>query len=227
VRVALIPARGGSKRIPKKNIVPFAGKPMISHAIELVQSTKLFDRIIVSTDNEEIAALARQYGAETPFMRPEKESDDFATMTDVLLHFTEWLDKEKLAVNEILCVFPATPLLQKEDIITGLNRMKELKASGAFTVCPFPSKIQRALKINNEGSLSFINSEFEFTRTQDLEESFFDAGQFYWINKNDFQKEKKLVMAKSAPVIIEQLRAIDIDTPEDLLVAETLYKAFK
>lgn len=171
MNVAIIPARGGSKRIPRKNIKEFCGKPMIAWSIEAAQQSGVFDRIIVSTDDEEIAEVARKYGAEVPFMRPEELSNDFAGTIPVIHHATDWLINHGGAVDFVCCIYATAPFIRPADIVRGLATLREQQGDYAFTVSKFPYPIQRALKVSSEQHISMFSPDMFHVRSQDLEES--------------------------------------------------------
>ncbi|QOV62492.1 pseudaminic acid cytidylyltransferase [Kosakonia pseudosacchari] len=225
MNVAIIPARGGSKRIPHKNIKEFCGKPMIAWSIEAAQQSGVFDRIIVSTDDEKIAAVARQYGAEVPFMRPEELSNDFAGTIPVIRHATEWLSNQGCIVDFVCCIYATAPFIQFEDIVHGLHIIREQQSDYAFTITRFPYPIQRALKVSDEQRISMFSPEMFHVRSQDLEESWHDAGQFYWGTSTAWLNEKPIFSADSRAIELPRERVQDIDTPEDWQVAEWLFKA--
>jgi pseudaminic acid cytidylyltransferase len=225
--VAIIPARGGSKRIPNKNIKLFSGQPIISYSIKAAQATGLFDRIIVSTDSREIAEVAKACGAEVPFTRPAKLSDDFTATAPVLLHALNWLDEHRFAANYFCCIYATAPFVQPEYIVKGLNLLKSKKATTAFSVTTFPYPIFRALKIGARGRVEMFWPEHENSRSNDLPKSYHDAGQFYWGNTKKFMKAKALFSSDAVPVIIPRYLVQDIDTLEDWKTAEKMYSAMQ
>ena len=219
MNVAIIPARGGSKRIPRKNIKSFHGKPLIAYSIEVALASKLFDRVIVSTDDEEIATIAREYGAEVPFMREDTLSDDYSSSMDV---FEDAISKIKDV--EFACMIYATaPLLQTEYLQEGFEKLRHSDAINAFSATSMPFPIQRTFKINNDGRCEMFTPEHFLTRSQDLEEAYQDAGQFYW--KRIGKKSEEIMFSKeSIPVILPRHLVQDIDTMEDWQRAELLYQ---
>ncbi|MDM8542138.1 pseudaminic acid cytidylyltransferase [Desulfococcaceae bacterium HSG9] len=225
--VAIIPARGGSKRIPKKNVRLFAGKPIIAYSIEAARKTGLFDKIIVSTDSDEIAAVAESYGAEVPFRRPKELADDFTATAPVLVNALEWLDQRDCHVKYFCCIYATAPFVQPGYIRKGFELLAENNAVTAFTVTSFPSPVFRALKINKEGCVSMFWPEHENSRSNDLPEAYHDAGQFYWGYTRKFMQEKRLYAKFSVPVILPRHLVQDIDTPEDWETAERMYQAFQ
>lgn len=221
----MIPARGGSKRIPRKNIRPFAGKPAIAYAIEAAKNAGLFDRIIVSTDDDEIAAIAQQYGAEVPFRRPADIANDHATTLDVIKHTVDWAEGEGIPLEALCCIYPINPLLHPEDIQAAYKIFKEADAGYCFPVTAFPSPIQRAIKKRADGRLEMFNPEAFNTRSQDLEPAYHDAGQFYWGKPETFKQKIPIFSAEAVPLPIPSWRVVDIDTEEDWQRAELIYKA--
>lgn len=227
MKVAIIPARGGSKRIPGKNIKPFAGKPMIVYSIEAAFQSRLFDRIIVSTDSEEIAAVARQAGAEIPFVRPVELADDFTPTADVILHALDWLGEHGGVADHACCLYATAPFVQPSFLRQGFDLLLESGAASVFTVTTYPASIHRALKIEEDGHLAMVWPEYELTRSQDLSETYHDAGQFYWLDARRFSAEKKIYGRDARPVILPRYLVQDIDTLEDWLMAETMYTALR
>lgn len=225
MRVAIIPARGGSKRIPRKNIKPFCGKPMIAYSIEAAKASGVFDRIVVSTDDEEIMEVARQYGAETPFVRPEELSGDFTATVPVIAHAIKELSKES-PVTEACCIYATAPFVQPEAIKEGYELLQQHKASFAFSVTSFSFPIFRAIKLNDEGRVEMFWPEHYLTRSQDLPEAYHDAGQFYWGTPEAWLEEKPFFAPHSVPVMLPRHMVQDIDTPEDWERAELMYKAY-
>jgi len=223
--VAIIPARGGSKRIPEKNIRPFAGRPIMAYSIQAAQETGLFDQILVSTDSERIAEVALACGAEVPFFRPADLADDFTGTAPVLLHALDWLQDRGGAVEAFCCIYPAAPLIKAHYICEGYRLLKEKRAATAFSVTTFPYPIFRALRITEKGNLEMIWREYEERRSNDLPETYHDAGQFYWGDAQRFREEKRLFSCDSVPVVLPRYLVQDIDTLEDWDVAERLYRA--
>lgn len=224
MNIAIIPARGGSKRIPKKNIREFRGKPIISWSINAALESKCFDEVIVSTDCKEIAEIAKQAGALVPFLRPEKLSNDFATTRDVVLHSIDWLNLSKYSVDYLCCLYATAPFINSNDILNAFNLIKNNKEEiFTFTATSFSFPIQRAIKINNKGiSSMFYPNNFNI-RSQDLERAYHDAGQFYiaapktWINRENLFENAK-------PIVIPNWRVQDIDEEDDWKRAELLHK---
>jgi len=227
MNACIIPARGGSKRIQKKNIREFCGKPMIAHSIEAAQAADVFDRIIVSTDSEEVADMARMYSVEVPFMRPSKLSDDHATTDDVIIHALNWFRDNGVELTYACCLYATAPFVQSEYIQQGLEKMKETCAIGAFSVTTFPFPIFRGLKINERGALEMFWPEHRLTRSQDLPEAYHDAGQFYWFDVEKYFKNTRSYIERALPIILPRHLVQDIDTPEDWVRAELMFQALE
>jgi len=224
--IAIIPARGGSKRIPRKNIKKFYGKPLIGYSILTALRSKLFDKIVVTTDDEEIATIAKEYGAEVPFLRPKELSGDFTGTGDVVNHTLEWL-KENGEIFEFVCTIYATaPLLQSKYLIEGFNALKNSTAINTFSATSMPFPIQRTFKVDEKGRCKMFTPEYYMTRSQDLEEAFQDAGQFYW-TKTDQTSDEVMFGQDSIPIILPRHLVQDIDTLEDWKRAEIMYKVIQ
>lgn len=222
--VAIIPARGGSKRIPRKNLKPFDGVPMIVRSIRTALESGLFGAVVVSTDDEEIADVARANGAEVPFMRPADLADDFTGTAAVIVHALQQLP----VFDYACCVYATAPLLQARYLRQGLDLLKQHPhKSFAFSVCGFGFPVQRALTLDEEGALMSLYPEYRTTRSQDLPEAFQDAGQFYWGRSEAWLRGETLFSPASLPVILPRHLVQDIDTPEDWKRAEYLYAALK
>lgn len=224
MKVAIIPARGGSKRIPRKNIKDFHGKPMIAYSIEAAKQSGLFDKIIVSTDDSEIAQVAQQYGAEVPFLRPESLADDFTGTVPVIAHAIEAVQALGWQVSEVCCIYATAPFLQADDLSKGLDLLIQHQADYSFSATSFPFPIQRAIKLTKNQQVSMFYPEFEQTRSQDLQEGYHDAGQFYWGTADAFLTDKAIFSANSYAVLLPRVRVQDIDTNEDWQRAERLYQ---
>lgn len=227
MKLAIIPARGGSKRIPRKNIKTFCGKPMIAWSIEAARLSCCFDRIIVSTDDEEISEVAQAHGAEVPFMRPSELSDDHTSTTPVIAHAVDWIKQNVGRVDFACCIYAAAPFVQAEDLKRGLALLCESGADYAFSVTTYAFPIQRAIRLTADKRVEMFNPQHFNTRSQDLEEALHDAGQFYW-GKASAWLEKKTVFSSSAvPVALPRYRVQDIDTLEDWERAEWLFKVMQ
>ena len=227
MKLAVIPARGGSKRIPRKNIKLFGGKPMIAWSIEAAQQTSLFDRIVVSTDDEEIASIAGKYGADVPFVRPAELSHDHTGTAPVIAHAIKWHSKHNFEPTEICCIYATAPFLLSEDIKLGQNILEESKADFAFSVTSFAFPIQRAIKLREDGRVEMFDpSQFQ-KRSQDLPEAYHDAGQFYWGTKDAWLSGTPIFGSNAAPVLIPRYRVQDIDAPEDWKQAELMMEVLQ
>ena len=222
MKIAVIPARGGSKRIPRKNIKLFAGKPMIAWSIEAAKSSGLFDHIIVSTDNSEIAEIARDFKAEVPFIRPEELSNDFAATTPVIAHATQWALDQGLDITTVCCIYATAPFIQINDLERGWRALNSGDWNYAFTVTDFAAPIFRAFKQTTEGGIEMFFPEHFASRSQDLPAALHDAGQFYWGRPKAWLEGKRIFDRKSKPVIIPRWRVQDIDTQDDWERAEIL-----
>ena len=224
--VAIIPARGGSKRIPRKNIKDFFGKPLIAYSIEVALKSNLFDKVIVSTDDEEIAKIAVEYGAVVPFIRPKELSDDFTGTGAVVNHALEYL-KEQGEVHDFVCTIYATaPFLDEKYLIEGFEKLKNSNARNAFSCTSMPFPIQRTFKITQNERCEMFWPENFSKRSQDLEEAYQDAGQFYWTNLG--VESKEIIFGKdSIPIILPRFLVQDIDTLEDWKRAEIMYEVLK
>jgi len=222
--VAIIPARGGSKRIPKKNIKLFHGKPLIVYSIETALASKLFDKVVVSTNHEEIAKIAKQYGAEVPFLRPKELSDDFTSSGAVVDHMVEYLQQQNIPLDYVCTIYATAPMLQIKYLKEGFEKLKNSDAKRCFSVTSMPFPIQRTFKINDDGRCEMFTPEHFMARSQDLKEAYQDAGQFYWENLNI--KSDEIPFGKdSIPIILPRHLVQDIDTLEDWERAELMYEA--
>lgn len=217
--IAIITARGGSKRIPKKNIKEFYGKPMLAYAIEAAKGAGIFDEIMVSTDSEEIAEVARKYGANVPFMRSERTANDFATTFDVLEEVVNEYKKQGKFFDELCCIYPCVPFLTSKTLKESYKLMKQTKANALQPVCKYPAPVEWAMKIEN-GLLIPNDRESLKIRSQDLTPKYFDAGMFYFCNIEIMLKEKTVVPTNTSGYIIDESECQDIDTPDDWKMAE-------
>ncbi|MBW2647155.1 MAG: pseudaminic acid cytidylyltransferase [Deltaproteobacteria bacterium] len=225
--VAVIAARSGSKRIPHKNIKPFCGKPMIAYSIEAAKSAGIFDRIIVSTDSEKIAVTAKEFGAEVPFMRPCELADDHSGTDAVILDALKRIMEDGEAIDYICCIYATAPFVKAEYIIKGYNILRDEHATSCFSVTTYPFPIFRSLKINSQNRLEMFWPEYRETRSQDLQEAYHDAGQFYWTNAKKYLKEKQFYSKDAVPVILPRYLVQDVDTPEDWETAEKMFSVLK
>ncbi len=225
--VCIIPARGGSKRIPRKNIREFCGKPMIAWSIEAAMASRCFDRIIVSTDDKEIADIAKGYGAEIPFMRPIKLADDFTGTIEVIAHAVNWLIEYSQAPFNVCCIYATAPFVKADDIKCGLEILNSNDVAYAFSITTYSYPIQRALRINQNQRVEMLKPENFKTRSQDFEEIWHDAAQFYWGRTTAWIEGRPFFIGDAAPVRIPRYRVQDIDTLEDWERAEWLFKAMQ
>ncbi len=224
--IAIIPARGGSTRIPKKNIKDFLGKPIIAYSIEAAKKSNLFDRIIVSTDDKKIASVARKYGAETPFIRPKELADNYTCTGDVITHAIEFLKAKGEKFDYVCTIYATAPLLDEKYLKEGFEKLTTSDAHMAFGVTSMPFPIWRTFKITDAGRCEMFFPECFKSRSQDLEDAYQDAGQFYWENIN--KKPTDIPFGKdSVPIVLPRYLVQDIDTPEDWETAEMMYTALK
>ena len=221
--LAIIPARGGSKRIPRKNVRLFMGQPIIKYSIDAAFESQLFDEVMVSTDDQQIASISARFNATIPFMRSEATSDDYATTADVLLEVLLWYAEQQRPFDYFCCIYPTAPLLTAETLVNGFSLLISRKADAVIPVVPFSYPIQRALKIENN-ELSFIAPENITARTQDLTSAYHDAGQFYWARVESFLQHKTLFMPDTCPLTISNLEVQDIDNEQDWRLAEIKYE---
>lgn len=216
--IAIITARGGSKRIPRKNVKEFMGKPMLAYAIEAALSSNIFDEVMVSTDDSEIAEIAKKYGAKVPFMRSAATANDFATTNDVLNEVLEEYKKQGQIFENICCIYPCVPFLTADILKAAYNKFKETDTDRLTPVVRYSFPIQRAFKINEQGKLQYREPENAPKRSQDLEPMYHDVGMFY------FYKSNKLTSSEIVPFEMDEAAIQDIDTIEDWKVAEMKYK---
>jgi N-acylneuraminate cytidylyltransferase len=224
MNVAIIPARIGSKRIPKKNIKIFHGKPLIAYSIQAALKTKLFSSIIVSTDSMEVANIAITYGAEVPFIRPAELADDFTGTDAVMLHALNYLIDHGADIQYVCCIYATAPFINSAYIKKGFDLLKKKNATSAFTVTTYPYPIYRSLKISEDGHLHMIWPDYMNVRSQDLSEAYHDAGQFYWADAQKYMSEKNFFSKDAVPVVLPRHLVQDIDTDEDWQRAEAMYK---
>jgi N-acylneuraminate cytidylyltransferase len=227
MQLAVIPARGGSKRIPRKNIMEFCGKPIIAWSIEVALQSGCFDKVIVSTDDTEIADISRIFGAEVPFLRPPELADDHTGTSAVIRHAINWFEERGVTFDHVCCIYATAPFVTIEDIRSGLKKLFIHNADYAFTATSFPFPIQRAIRITASGTLEMFQPEHYNTRSQDLEEAYHDAGQFYWGKTSVWKKEAILFSERTVPIILPRYRVHDIDTMEDWIRAEMIFRVMK
>lgn len=227
MNIAVIPARGGSKRIPRKNVKPFAGKPMIAHAIEAATCCEVLGRVVVSTDDDEIAKVARKYGAEVPFLRPAELADDHTPTVPVIAHAIEALAAMGERPDRVCCLYPCAPFIRQNELTSALDLLEAHDGNGyVFPIAAYPAPIQRALRLGHDGAVKPIAAEYALKRTQDLEPAYFDTGQFYWATAETWVRGEA-IHGDALGLVIPESRAVDIDTPEDWERAERLYTAME
>ncbi|MDB9150307.1 pseudaminic acid cytidylyltransferase [Parabacteroides distasonis] len=222
--LAIIPARGGSKRIPHKNIKLFLGRPIIAYSIEAALGTGLFEEVMVSTDDTEIAEIARQEGASVPFLRSTENANDYATLADVLVEVVNVYKERGNEFDLICCLLPTAPLISSEDVRSAYD---QLVMSTFDSICPvvaFSYPILRSLSIDEKGNLNMNWPEYRFSRSQDLRPAYHDSGTFYWIKTSSLLKDKKLLGENGTAIVLDEFRVQDIDTDTDWALAEMKYK---
>ncbi|MCR5723083.1 MAG: pseudaminic acid cytidylyltransferase [Lachnospiraceae bacterium] len=225
--IAIITARGGSKRIPRKNIKDFLGKPIIAYSIEAALGSGVFDEVMVSTDDEEIAEIARKYGAKVPFFRSEATSNDFATTADVILEVLDYYNKNlEKTFDHFICIYPTAPFVTADKLKDAYGQFKREDADSLVPVVRFSFPPQRGFKCEN-GIIQYLHPEFERTRSQDLEPIYHDCGQFYICKADAFTEKKSLILNKTVPFFISETEVQDIDTETDWIIAEQKYKVMK
>lgn len=222
--VAIITARGGSKRIPRKNVKEFLGKPILLYSIEAALNSGIFEEVMVSTEDEEIAELARKAGAVVPFMRGDENANDFATTTDVLLEVIGEYEKRGKCFEFGCCIYPTAPFVTAGKLKEGMEKLAASDADTLMPVVPFSFPPQRGLVIREE-KLQFVQPEHALTRSQDLEHWYHDVGQFYCFRTENFKKNKILTMGNVLPYVVSELEVQDIDTISDWKIAEMKYEA--
>ena len=221
--IAIITARGGSKRIPRKNIKEFLGKPILVYSIEAALQSGVFEEVMVSTEDEEIAEIAKNAGAKVPFMRSEKNSDDHSTTYDVV---KEVLDSYRALGKEFeyaCCIYPTAPFITKERLVETMEVLRKQNADTVYPVVKFSFPPQRAVVKNQQGYMEFKQPEHALTRSQDLEPYYHDAGQFYMLNVAEFYKQGMLIMDKTVGIELDEMEVQDIDNLEDWRIAEVKY----
>lgn len=226
MRIAVIPARGGSKRVPRKNARPFCGVPMVARAVATAHATGLFAHVLVSTDDAEIAAIAEAAGAEVPFMRPAALSDDHTPTVPVVAHAVGHAVEQGWDVGLACCIYPCTPLLAPQDIAGALTLLQSAEADFAYPVTEYAHPVQRAMRRVGSGRMQFLQPEHELARTQDLETAWHDAGQFYWGRAEAWLAHRRM-HSGGVGYPIPHWRVVDIDTEDDWTRAELIYKALE
>lgn len=227
MNIAVIPARGGSKRVPRKNIRPFRGKPIIAYSIEAAKASGLFERIIVSTDDPEVAEVAKEWGAEIPFMRPAHLADDHTVTAAVILHALQWAMDAGLAPTHVCCLYATAPFMLSKDIQQALELMTAQEADHCFPLAHHSAPIQRALKRDDQGRVQMFHPENRDVRSQDFEPAYYDAGQFYWSLSDALLQNVPVFSNSSIGLVIPQWRICDIDTLEDWRRAELMHEVLE
>ncbi|MEP3562685.1 MAG: pseudaminic acid cytidylyltransferase [Marinobacter sp.] len=227
MRLAIIPARGGSKRIPRKNIKEFCGKPMIAWSIEAARESGCFDHIIVSTDDPEIAAVAEEYGAKVPFTRPPELADDHTATRPVINHAIQEVSRLWGMPEYVCCLYATSPFMLAEDLKQAFTKLRDSNADFVFSAGRFPYPIKRGFRVNDAGRVERLWPEHRYTRSQDLEETYHDAGQFYWGKTNAFLNLGDPMSEAGVAYVLPGTRVHDIDTQEDWAVAELLFRALE
>ncbi|MEX6688454.1 pseudaminic acid cytidylyltransferase [Danxiaibacter flavus] len=225
-KLLIIPARTGSKRIPNKNFRDFLGKPLISYAIEKALASNLFDEVMVSTDDEDAALLCRSYGAKVPFLRSKENANDFATTADVITEVIKNYQNAGKVFDLVCCLYPTSILCSKNHIVAGVEKFLNESLDGLLTVVKYPHPIERALIVGYKDRINYEHQEFANTRTQDLLDRYFDAGQFYIFKPQTFLETTSVINANCGFIELNPIEIQDIDTPEDWLAAEVKYKMF-
>lgn len=226
MNIAIITARGGSKRIPHKNIKEFCGKPIIEYSIEAVKQAGIFDTVMVSTDDNKIAEIAKNAGAEVPFMRSEETSNDYATTADVLMEVLEKYKERGIRYENACCIYPTAPFVTGYKLRQAMEMLVKEKKDSVMPIVPFSFPPLRGMVIN-DGKLEYKWQEYAMKRSQDLEEIYHDCGQFYVFRVETFEKEKKLVTDNTVGMIISELEVQDIDNETDWQLAEMKYRLLK
>lgn len=227
MKIAIIPARGGSKRIPRKNIKDFHGKPIIAYSIEAALISGCFDEVCVSTDDNEIAEVALRYGATIPFIRPADLADDYASTQDVMSHALNWYKQNNRVITHVCCIYATAPFITPEALQNGLEALNSADLDYAFSATSYSFPIQRAIKVTAQDTVEMFQPEHLSTRSQDLEEAYHDAGQFYWGTAPAFINRKPFFSSRAKAILLPRKYVQDIDTHEDWELAEVLFKALK
>lgn len=221
--IAIITARGGSKRIPKKNIKDFLGKPIISYGIDAALESGLFDEVMVSTDDKAIAEVALRCGAQVPFLRSAGASDDFATTSDVLCEVIDRYARDGARFDSVCCIYPTAPFVTAEKLRRGMDILETRDVDSVVPVVPFSYPPQRGY-VMSDGLIALAHPEYENARSQDLDTIYHDCGQFYCLKTTAFLKTKKITSGRIAPLVMSDLEVQDIDTLEDWAIAEMKYE---
>lgn len=226
-KIAIITARGGSKRIPRKNIKLFCGKPIIAYSIKAAINSQLFDEVMVSTDDDEIAKIAMELGASVPFMRSSATADDFSTTADVLIEVIAQYAQLGRHFEIICCLYPTAPFITSELLNKSLKKLLENNYDSLFPIVKYNVPIQIALKLNENSFIEMIQPKYATIRTQDIEPTFYDSGQFYWIHNPNFVHSKQILTKNTGAYIIEEIHSHDIDNLTDWEIAEFKYSFLK
>ena len=225
--ICIIPARGGSKRIPRKNIKEFLGKPIIAYSIKAAIDSGLFDEVMVSTDDLEIANIAKKYGAKVPFMRSATNSDDFATTIEVVNEVVKFYKSSNKFFNYVCCIYPTAPFVTEQKLDKTLGLIKNSDLDTVLPVIRYSFPIQRAMRVFQKDLIRMVQPNYINTRSQDLEPTYHDAGQFYWLKTNEALLKNKLWTDKTGFIEVNELEAQDIDTETDWKIAELKYQIMK
>lgn len=221
--LCIIPARGGSKRIPRKNIKPFLGKPIMAYSIDAALKAGIFDEVMVSTDDEEFAKVAMAFGASVPFLRSEATSNDFATTVDVLIEVVEMYKQQGKGFDTVCCLYSTAPFVTANRLKEASEKLSE-QVDGCFTVVEYSYPIQRSLRVNEFGIIEMRYPEYLKSRTQDLEKTYHDAGQFYFMKTAVMENEKTVWCKRTEPLVLSELEVQDLDTLTDWQLAEMKYE---
>ena len=227
MNICVIPARAGSRRIPRKNIKEFNGKPIIAYSIEAALKSNCFSQVIVSTDDDEISEVAKKYGAHVPFVRPDELSNDYVGTIPVIKHTIEWMEDNNNYIENVCCLYATAPFIQSKIISKAYQQLKNSSADYCFSVTSFAFPIQRAIRIVQDNKVDMFYPEHFNTRSQDLEEAFHDAGQFYWGKAQAFKDELPLFSEAASPYVLPRYSVQDIDTMEDWITAEAMHKVLQ
>ncbi len=223
MNLCIIPARGGSKRIPRKNIKPFMGKPIMAYSIEAALESGIFDEVMVSTDDEEFAEVAKQYGAKVPFMRSDATSNDYATTVDVLIEVVDMYKQQGKVFDTVCCLYSTAPFVTAERLKEAYSNLSD-EIDGCFTIVEYSYPIQRSFIINESRIIQMRYPEHLMSRTQDLEKTYHDAGQFYFMKTTSMLQEKTVWCKRTKPLILSELEVQDLDTQTDWKLAEMKYE---
>ena len=227
MRIAIVPARGGSKRIPRKNIRLFAGQPVLAYPVRAALASKCFDEVIVSTDDDDIALVARTVGASTPFIRPSELADDHTMLVDVITHAIKWFHERGQVVSEVCCIYATAPFVTSKSLRLGLETLQTSGRNFALSITSFPFPVQRAVRVAADGGINAMYPEFRETRSQDLEPAWHDAGQFCWGTCQGFLDRLPVFSENTAGVILPRHLVQDLDTLEDWRRAELMYEVLR